>query len=530
MTRLLGDQPLKNAGTVVGQHLKNFATGVASTITAPPNGTEEKVASYLGPGALQMDRAFVQPTVSALREAGTQYKAGNIAGEPYGSDNKYKPSVASSLMDAVPVAGPWARSIENDAQTYGAVPSLLGLGTDMLAPKVAGSVGASAIRGGAQVARLASANLPSQSLWATRLLTNGTPGELLQSALKPGVKYGAGAGDMLQQSLPDVLAQDPKLQGVSGFAKASDAARDASFHPYNDLIAPYRAPVPFDDALGKVLPGVAQGPVRPSLINGNPIADAQMSSVPTMDRIEQPARLVPGNPGRMKTVTVPAGEGTKLSMGGFVGSTSDSIEGGIMNRTANVADNYRKDMSVPVLDAVRGDANGKLNAFYGKAHGDRAAALSNPETARVKAVGDSTRGVLYPQLESDAALAPGSVDAMQAKYGLLSDTSDIANKREPVFARHDPVTLSQKIVAGHGNPLSMAWNYAIQKGLTKLTNSDALVNSAVDRFQNPTETPLNPRPGLFAQSAMSTGNALRKLPTPKLGYNPLFYAPKDTSR
>jgi hypothetical protein len=51
-------------------------------------------------------------------------------------------------------------------------------------------------------------------------------------------------------------------------------------------------------------------------------------------------------------------------------------------------------MTVPMLDDVRQDANAKLNAFYGKAAGDRNAALSNPETARVKAVGlgSFTRG------------------------------------------------------------------------------------------------------------------------------------------
>jgi hypothetical protein len=513
MTRLLGDQPLRNTGTVVGQHLKNFATGVASTITAPPSGTEENIANGLGAGALQMDRAFVQPTVSALREAGNQYKAGNIAGAPYDADNKYRPSVASSLMDAVPVAGPWARSIENDAQTYGAVPSLFGLGTDMLAPKVAGKLGTAAIRGGAQVARLASADNASRNLATTRIITKGTPGELLQSALKPGVKYGAGAGEMLEKSLPDVLAADPKLQGISGFAKASDAAKEASFQPYNDLISPYRLPA-----------GGGEGPVRPSSLFGGPIADAQMRSVPMMDRIEQPS--TPGAT-RTKLFSIPDGEGGTMNMGA---PTAGTAPGGIMNKTAAVADNYRKNMSVPVLDQIREDANAKLNAFYNKTGGDRAAALSNPETARVKAVGDSTRDTLYPQLEQDAGLQPGTVSDMQSKYGMLSDVSDIANKREPVYARHDPVTLSQKIVAGHGNPASMAWNYMVQEGLKKLTNHDALVNSAVDRFQNPTETPLNARPGLFSQSGMNAGNALRKLPTPPLQANPLFYAPKNTSR
>jgi hypothetical protein len=282
--------------------------------------------------------------------------------------------------------------------------------------------------------------------------------------LKPGVKYGANVSSSLEKALPDVLAANPTLKGVSGFASAADAAKDASFEPYNNLISPYRS-----------LNG-AEGPVRPGAINGSPIADAQIKSIPTMDLIEKP----------------PSIEG----------------QGGILNKTASTADNYRRPLSIPTLDEVRQDANGKLNAFYNKAGGDQAAALSNPETARVKAVGDSTRKILYPQLETDANLPAGSVSDMQGKYGLLSDVSDIANKREPVFARHDPVTLSQKIVSGHGNPLSMAWNYAVQKGLGNLTDSDALVNSAVDRFQNPDGTPLIARPGFIPQKAMKLGKFL----------------------
>lgn len=375
----------------------------------------------------------------------------------------------------VPIIGPalvQAQSQHDAGNNAGMAGTLAGTIAGFAAPQAAGKVLGAAGKAAGAGLRIASADAPSLSLAATRALTTGSPGELLQSALKPGVKYGAGVGDSLEKALPDVLAANPSMKGVSGFASAADAAKNASFEPYNNLIAPYRP----------LKPGMS-GPVRPSLIDGNPIADAQLKSIPTMDRIEKPG-----------TKSFPDAHGI--------------LTGGIVNDTADKAASYRTGFDVPTLDAVRGDANAKLNAFYNKAGGDQAAALSNPETARVKAVGDTTRSILYPKLETDAGLPSGAVADMQGKYGLLSDVSDIANKREPIFARHDPVTLSQKIVSGHGNPLSMAWNYAVQKGLGNLTDSDALVNSAIDRFQNPDGTPLVARPGFVPQNAMKLGKFL----------------------
>lgn len=376
---------------------------------------------------------------------------------------------------AVPIVGPAlaeAQSQHDAGNNAGMAGTLAGTVAGFAAPQAAGKVLGAAGKGVGAGLKIASADAPSLSLAATRALTTGTPGELLQSALKPGVKYGAGVGDSLEKALPDVLAANPSMKGVSGFASAADTAKDASFEPYNNLIAPYRS-----------LESGMAGPVRPSRIDGTPIADAQLKSIPTMDRIEKPG-----------TRSFPDANGV--------------LTGGIVNDTAGKAAPYRTGFDVPTLDAVRGDANAKLNAFYNKAGGDQHAALSNPETARVKAVGDTARSILYPKLETDASLPSGTIADMQGKYGLLSDVSDIANKREPVFARHDPVTLSQKIVSGHGNPLSMAWNYAVQKGLGNLTDSDALVNSAIDRFQNPDGTPLVARPGFVPQNAMKLGKFL----------------------
>jgi hypothetical protein len=501
-----------NILSTVAQRAKNLvASPYHAFVDAPQNAEEQQwkgtnpqsgpVANALGQFGLGAARMFVEPTIVNARLAKAQYDAGNNEG------------AFQSGMDAVPIVGPWARQIETDTQNKGAVAGLAGLGFDAFAPKVVAGTAGLGLRGLGTAMQAASATPESLRLFGTRALTAGSPGELLQSALKPNVRYGAGVTQTLQDSLPQVLEADPNLKGVSGFAQAVTSARDTQFGKYDNLISPYRS-----------LPQGVEGPVRPGGIHGGPIAQAQMMSIPPMDLIENNATSGP-----MRLFDVPDPEGGTLRMG-----APQEARGGIIQRTSQVADKYNRPISVPLADAIREDANAKLNAFYNKTGGDQAAALSNPETARVKAVGDTTRQLLYPQLESDAGLAPGTVSQMQTTYGKLADTADIANKREPIFARHDPVTLSQKIAVGHGGPVATAFNFVKEKALSKLTNSDALVNSAIDRFQNPQGTPLTPRPSLFAVGANGVGGAIRST-APYLSGNVskamarLLFAPKGNT-
>jgi hypothetical protein len=501
LQRAFGANPVTDTLSSVGSHLANMVTGPYHAFTdAPQNAAEQRIKSLPGNSGLlgQLDlgaaRMFAEPTAKAIKQVGAQAKAGNYGlgakDTTYDDRGNYKPTAFSSAMDAVPVAGPWARSIETEAHQKGALPAMAGFATDALAPVGAGKMLGKGMVGTGYGLKAASATPESLALRATRTLASGTPGDLLQSALKPGVKYGAGAAQTLQHALPDVIAADPTLRGVSGFARAADTARDAQFGKYNDLISPYR----------KLQPGT-EGPVRPGDIHGAPIKQAQMLSIPPMDLLEDNP-----TPGRLRRFEVADPEGGTLQMG-----AQEEPRGGIVQRTKQLAEKYDRPLSVPFMDAIREDANAKLNSFYNKAGGDQAAALSNPETARVKAVGDTTRSLLYPRLEQDAGLAPGTVSSMQTKYGNLADTADIANKREPIYARHDPVTLAQKVAIGHGGPISTAFNWAKERALNNLTNSDALVNSAIDRYKNPLATPLMPRNGVLSHAFTNIGEGTRKL-------------------
>lgn len=61
-------------------------------------------------------------------------------------DEQIKHPDVSKSLDALPVIGPWARGVANDAEKYGAVPALLGLGTDVLAPEAVAKVASAAGR------------------------------------------------------------------------------------------------------------------------------------------------------------------------------------------------------------------------------------------------------------------------------------------------------------------------------------------------------------------------------------------------
>jgi hypothetical protein len=500
--KLLGDQPLRNSGIVVGQHLKNavmapyhaFTDAPANPQEAAEAGTDDSsnlLEQGLGHVGLGFARMLVNPTLNAGSAAIDAAKAGdyNTAGQ--------------RAMDAIPVAGPWARQVENDAQTYGAIPSLLGLGTDLASAKAVEPALKTAGYVANKVGRLGEfvgADPAAQKLMASRIMIPGSPGELLQRGLKPDLRYGADPSGMLQDTLPSVIAQDPNVSTVGGYAKAADAARDAQGSSYDSMIAPYRS-----------MPAGAQGTApRSGSLFGGPIADAQMSSIPLMDQIEKPGVGAPTTASPQNFTQAPNFSQTNTSTTGAPASYSGLFgKGGIADKTAAIADNYRKGFSIPDLDQVRQDANAKLNAFYNKAAGDRNAALSNPETARVKAVGDTSRALLYDQLAKDQGITPESIASGQQLYGKLSNVADIANKRDAVFSRHDPVSLAEKIATSHGGPISRVTNYIGQKALRSVTDNDALVGSAVDRFKNPLETPTTIRNSPLAATVSKLGSSSR---------------------
>lgn len=478
--RLLGDKPISNTLSVVGSHLKNMVAAPYHAFTdAPQTPVEMGVQGAQGPAALGLYRMFVKPTIQSGGAAIDAARSGDYT------------AAANNAMDAVPIAGPWARGVENDAKTYGAIPALFGLGTDIYVPKVGAKLFSGATNAVGKGAQLAATTPEAAKIAGTRTLVTGSPGEMLNRSLKPPVSM-PDFEQSIEASLPKIAAQNP--QGVSGFADAAKNSQAAEQDWYRNLT----------------------DPLRPFEVDASPIADAQMKSIPIMNRVEDPPTLQGGSPGTMKTVTVPAGEGTKMTMGGIVGAKPAQLKGGIYNDTAAIANNYRRPMPLGVIDDVRQDSNAKLNAFFNKAGGDRNAALSNPETSRVAAVNSASRDLAYDNFSrlsaagrTDGGVPASEIAANQNLYGQLSDVAQVAGKRATVAGRANPLSLQESLQL-HGNPVSQAYNFGTSRLFKNLTNSDAVTNAAVDRFKYPNTLNLPARPGLFPQTASTLGKVIEK--------------------
>jgi hypothetical protein len=458
--RLFGDKPLTNSAAVVGQHLKQFVAAPYREFTAPPSTPEEfAVQGTQGQAGLAAYRMLAQPTVDNAGAAYDAFKAGDVT------------TGAQRAMDAIPVAGPWARKVENDAQTYGAIPALLGLGTDIAAPKAAGGLYARATNLAGKGMQAAASTPAALKVAATRALVTGTPGEMLNRSLKPPVTM-PDFEQSVEASLPKIAAQNP--QGVSGFAQAAQQSKNAANDWYQNLKAPY-VNTPID---------------------ASPIADAQQGSIPITNQIENPnifdATAAKGNNYRPPA---PA----PLRMSPFVDESGKPI-------ASSVQPAPPQPLTLGTIDDVRRDTNAKLDGYFAKSGGDRNAALSDPETARTNATNQAARNLVYQNLEDLSGVPKADIAANQTLYGHLSDVAQVAGKRATVAGRANPLSL-QESLALHGNPLTQAYNFGTARLFKALTDSDAVTNAAVDRFNNPSAIYLPPRPTPFAQalSAVGTG-------------------------
>lgn len=413
--RLLGDKPLTNSATVVGQHLKNMVTGPYHAFTDAPSSP-------------------IEQGIQGTQQNNTALGLYRMLG---------KPTIEGEGLDRVPIAGPWARGVENDAKTYGAIPALLGLGTDIAAPKAAEGLYGGATNLAGKGLRAAASTPDAIKVAATRGLVTGTPGELLNRSLKPPVTK-PDFEQSVEASLPSIAAQNPK--GVKGFASAAETSKNATNDWYQNLKAPH-AQVPIDTT---------------------PIYKAQMNSVPITNQIENP---------------------------------------GIFDSVSKKASNFQSTLPLETVDDVRVDTNAKLRGLFNKNGPDRFAALSDPETARVNATNHAARDLVYNRLEKLSGVPRPDIEANQNLYGHLSDVSEVAGKRATVSGRANPMSLQESLQL-HGNPFTQAYNFGTSRLFKGLTDSDAVTNAAIDRFQNPNTIQFPTRNTPFARLLSTTGTGV----------------------
>lgn len=135
--RLLGDHPLMGPIQTAIDHITSAAKSLPELVE--PQNTAEAIA---GPASVAY-KMLVRPSVSSILQARAQSAAGNRGlntADPYDAQGNYQPTGLSSLEDAIPIAGPWARSIENDAHKRGALSALTGMATDVGLGEATGGV------------------------------------------------------------------------------------------------------------------------------------------------------------------------------------------------------------------------------------------------------------------------------------------------------------------------------------------------------------------------------------------------------
>lgn len=285
-----------------------------------------------------------------------------------------------------------------------------------------------------------------------------TPAQTLTRALKPPVSYPE-FEQVISNRLPEIVSKTneatPRPTGVKGITGTIDSLRDTRNQAFQDQLAPFREPTA--EVNGQNVRAV--GPYRPAMIDTTPVADAQMASIPVTDVFERPNRQ------------------TFVQRGSRMTTEGDP---GIVEKTNQKAAPYRAEMPIGKADAIRVDTNAKLNSFYNKAGGDQNAALSDPETARTKAVNDTIRDLEYARLEKETGYNPRPD---QEAFGDYTDLGNVAGKRSTVFSRQQPFPLQEQISAAdalaHGNPLK----FAMAKIFKRYGNSDTLTDIAMDRAQ-----------------------------------------------
>ena len=143
------------------------------------------------------------------------------------------------------------------------------------------------------------------------------------------------------------------------------------------------------------------------------------------------------------------------------------------------------------IDTLRKNANQKLRGYYEKNPGSQYGAEANPNVARMKVTDDALRNLEYRELSRASGVPEDDIRQMQIQYGGLRDLADMAEKQSRKMSTTTTPTAGRLDVplSKHGMVSRLA-NTGLRKLVGDVESPDAMVRSASDRFQNPTETPL----------------------------------------
>ncbi len=399
-------------------------------------------------------------------------------------------SMSHVLAASVPLVGPAASQagdeIDKAAQSgdhdrlahgIGSAVGLLGtLGLFTKTGQKAIGVGTEMVSSAADATVDAARNLPSK-LPIIKSFVDGPPTDMLTRAIKPG-KNNVGWNDAIASAAPNIKAAE-QLAGrpISGLDDAIEATQIAK----KSLWQQYKA---------RLGPAAQMG----AQIDGNTIADAMVNSVDKRTAVQNPT---------------------------------------LVNRVSNVADTYRRPLTVEEAEDFLQSANKDLNNYYAKNKVGRQVALNDPEMASTVAEAEALRNSLYSKL--DEISGPGAAD-LKRQYGALSNVEKEMVGRQNVVGRQQPQSLQEQLIAARGygkiakgvltaspgDVLEGLESTAASKWLKERNTSNALIERAFAKVEPsvPMAAPLPP----MISGLLPAGNPPTLL-RPSTMTNPMSSAP-----
>jgi hypothetical protein len=272
------------------------------------------------------------------------------------------------------------------------------------------------------------------------------PPALLTKAIKP-LASNTGWNKALTEALPQMKAAEAELGApIAGV----DDALEATALAKKKLWALYSQKLEAAGNAGAIAPGKYISIEQAKSIDGNQIADAMEAAIDARTRSQNPA---------------------------------------LVKRIEDLADTYRRNMTMEEAEDYLQSANADLHGFYAKNKVGRQVAERDPETGHVVAEADALRDALYGKL--DELTGPGAAD-LKRTYGSLTNVQNELLRRQNVAARQQPESLAEqlgyaravgKIAVGvaRGSPSSVlegTQSIAAAKWLKQRGTTDAMIQRA----------------------------------------------------
>lgn len=344
-------------------------------------------------------------------------------------------------------------------------------------------------------------------------IAKGAVGQALKTGVKQGIKSGilAGAGTGLQQDEATFgsVVKDAAIGGAAGGVLGGALAaipgigigvyRTAkgvkNFVSPESTIALTKAIKPsanntkFVPALKFVLPDIQET----AELTGSQITNLDsllIAITTTKQRIWKTYEsLLQPN----QTAEIDGNEIADLIMSG-INKRFASQNPGKVQKITQIAETYRKPLSLQDAEEFLQDANNELHTYYAKNKVGQNAAAQDPEIAYVLREAEALRKGLYAKL---AELTGKDAAVLKSKWGALTNIQNEVLKRSNVAARQNPDSLAEQLsfASGVGDLLTNAGDLkfgTMAKGVGKIATarymknkntSDALISTAFSKLK-----------------------------------------------